>query len=386
MPRPKVYVTLENALAIYQYFANALHNKRLFPPASKAHHHAAQAFAQLPNLTDSSSISKVEVAELQNWVDSHVPLEKWKRCLATLRQIRSTQKLELRSLKINEATYARLKSYADEQGLSIQDTVGQVLQRAQKIKTPLDDTVASAYDAVPIMLPAAVYEKIQQLGLSENKPAETIQHLIEAEEERLGLLTSSEGDAKPSPYLTAKTKTITEICYKAFQPIGLKNELDEIGEAIEMLYKTLLKKRLLFTKVDSALITESRSIEVAYIHYYYFASVLAKCVTRWFGTVKIYLYYSFLPETKLFFVGMPHNVEASLVVFEFLYRLFCKLKMDHKKLLGKRFKKSNLEKYSHEYVYQLALQLEYVQAWIGQEGDSAKLWRYVEKRYPFALR
>lgn len=185
MPRPKVYVTSENALAIYQYFANALHNKRLFPSASKAHHNAAQAFAQLPNLTDRPSITEAEVAALQNWVDSHVPLEKWKRCLATLRQIRSTQKLELKSLKLNEATYARLKTYADKQGLSIQDTVGQILQQAQKIKTSLDDSQTSAHDTVPILLPAAVYEKLQQLGLSVKKPTEIIQHLIEAEEERL---------------------------------------------------------------------------------------------------------------------------------------------------------------------------------------------------------
>lgn len=65
MPKPKIYVTPENAVAIYQYFANALHNKRLFPPISKAHHNAAQAFAQLPNLADNLSITEAGVAALQ---------------------------------------------------------------------------------------------------------------------------------------------------------------------------------------------------------------------------------------------------------------------------------------------------------------------------------
>ena len=68
---------------------------------------------------DVDIISVAFKASLQEWIYAYVSQSKWQRCLATLRQIRSNHRHEVKSIKLSKETYALLKNYADCLQLSI---------------------------------------------------------------------------------------------------------------------------------------------------------------------------------------------------------------------------------------------------------------------------
>lgn len=120
MSRPKVLVNKDNAEKIYQYFSKSIFEKRLFKDESTQSIEGKKEFLELGkdfNLAEESQ------KMLQDWIDEYVPIEKWARCLATMRQIRSTRKHNVRSIKLDMETYTILKNYSDHLQISIQETI-----------------------------------------------------------------------------------------------------------------------------------------------------------------------------------------------------------------------------------------------------------------------
>lgn len=377
----------ENAREIYNYFAKSLFEKRLFEHQPEERQKAQEALSHLESPYDANDINTLCV-ELKSWVDAYVSSDKWKRCLATLRQIKSCQKHDVKSIKLNSEIYNRLKEYAEQNNLSIQKAICDVVNfkvynQDSNQKSPKTEVAKNSLnDGSNLTLNPSNMTYIQQWSKErESTPELVLAYLIEQEAERLLLLKEDSwiDENKSSPHL----KIITELCFQSLGALNHENEISQVKSNIEELYKILLKKKLLSTKTNSPSIVESRRISVTHTHYYYFASVLAKYVARWFGTFDIYLNVGFCPEQAVMFIGMPSNVAVSETVFELLYKLFCQMKSNYKR--DDKPKKSKKDNLIDMYLYRLAQQLEYTKAWIGDEKDFSHLFDYVKKKYPYAL-
>lgn len=125
MSRPKVLVNKDNAEKIYQYFSKAIFEKRLFNDDSAKSIVGKDYFLKLGKDFDLTEESQ---KLLQSWVDEYVPIEKWTRCLATLRQIRSSRKHNVKSVKLDMETYALLKNYSDHLKISIPKTISKAIK------------------------------------------------------------------------------------------------------------------------------------------------------------------------------------------------------------------------------------------------------------------
>jgi hypothetical protein len=162
-------------------------------------------------------------------------------------------------------------------------------------------------------------------------------HLIEQEVERLILLNYADEASDYEIQYYSKLKEITELCIASFIQLSSESEMFHVICALENLHKTLLKKEILSVKVDPISIIDSCRIDVAH---YYFARILAKYTTRWFGTFDLYMNVGLCPEQTVMFIGMLNNVNVSTTVFELLYCLFCQIKLNHKKTFGAKIKGS----------------------------------------------
>ena len=120
MSRPKVLVNKDNAEKIYQYFSKSISEKRLFKDESAKSIEGKKEFLELGK---NFNLAKKSQKMLQDWIDKYVPIEKWRRCLATMRQIRSTRKYNMKSIKLDIETYTILKNYSDHLQTSIQETI-----------------------------------------------------------------------------------------------------------------------------------------------------------------------------------------------------------------------------------------------------------------------
>ncbi len=156
MSRIRVMINNANAKEIYQYFAKALHEKRIFEDDPKKLTEAQQSFLQITPTHDADINSPVLKASLQEWIDAYVSQSKWQRCLATLRQIRSNHRNEVKSVKLSKETYALLKSYADCLQLSIPQAIHvavepllqdlQVMQLPEETSTALDPELSNQHE------------------------------------------------------------------------------------------------------------------------------------------------------------------------------------------------------------------------------------------------
>ncbi len=61
---------------------------------------------------------------------TYIPPDKWQRCLATLRQIRSNQKHGVKFVKLSKETYAMLKKHADKRKISLQKALDDAIKLA----------------------------------------------------------------------------------------------------------------------------------------------------------------------------------------------------------------------------------------------------------------
>jgi hypothetical protein len=238
-----------------------------------------------------------------------------------------------------------------------------------------------------VTLPSISYEKIKQWSEDRKMTPESIlTYLIDQEEERLLLLKDTEEPSTHDGQRSCKIKEITELCTVAFNQINHESEMFQVISAVEDLYKDLLKKGILSAKVDPTSIMDSRRIDVPQENYYYFGGALAKYVSRWFGTFDLYMNLKFCPEERVMFFGMPNNVNASAVVFELLYRLFCQTKTDYKRAIGTKAKTSEKNNLTNLHLSRLSEQLEYVKAYIGDQADFKHLCQYGDKKYAYAMR
>lgn len=133
MSRARIAITQENAKHIYQYFGKAIQEKRIFADDLGKLAEAKRAFYELASTYD-ENVESSDLQRLQSWVNTYVPFDKWKRCLATLRQIRSNKRHAVRSLKLNCETYELLKNYASYCQINMQ--------------TALYNTIKPLYDQV----------------------------------------------------------------------------------------------------------------------------------------------------------------------------------------------------------------------------------------------
>ena len=250
-------------------------------------------------------------------------------------------------------------------------------------------SVSNGNSAITITLPSPVYEKIKRWS-DERKttPESVLTYLIEQETERLFLLKYIGASSGHETQRYSKLKEITELCTASLSQLNHDSEMFHVICAVEDLCKTLLKKGILSTKVDPSSIIDSRCIDVAQANYYCFAGVLAKYTARWFGTFNLYMNVGFCSEQKVMFIGMPNNAIVSATVFELLYRLFCQIKSSYTKTFGlkSKIKESEKKNLTDMHLYRLSQQLEYVEAWIGDEDAFKYLFYYVEEYYSFALR
>lgn len=138
MPRKTVRVRPQNAKQIYAYFAKALQEKRIFEKNEEEWNCAHDAFTRIKSTHDDSIDPIYYLKSLQNWIDCYVPLKKWQRCLATLRQIKSNKQNCVQSIKLNKETYTLLKNYADLNALTIQEAIHHALTSI-KVDVPLKE-------------------------------------------------------------------------------------------------------------------------------------------------------------------------------------------------------------------------------------------------------
>lgn len=130
MSRVRAGVTEENAAEVHQYFLQAIQERRIFEDDFDKLTKAAQAIVKLTPIRDANSDVAVFKTVLQLWVDTYVPPDKWQRCLATLRQIRSNQKHGVKSVKLSKETYAMLRKHADKHKISLQKALDDAIKLA----------------------------------------------------------------------------------------------------------------------------------------------------------------------------------------------------------------------------------------------------------------
>jgi hypothetical protein len=136
MSRPKILVNKDNAEKIYQYFSKAIFEERLFKDASIKSIEGKNDFLKFGKNFDLTEESQ---KLLQSWIDKHVPVEKWTRCLATLRQIRSSRKHNVKSVKLDRETYALLKNCSDQLQISISETISKAIKPLWEERAKNDD-------------------------------------------------------------------------------------------------------------------------------------------------------------------------------------------------------------------------------------------------------
>lgn len=161
MSRAKVLINDGNVREIYQYFAKALHEKRIFKHDTQTLTKARQAFLTVASAYDKKAESLEFKEILQEWIDTYVPQSKWQRCLATLRQLRSNQRHEVKSVKLNKETYMILKSYAEYLDLSLPQAIHQAIAPLLKEL----QVTQSAEDVSSILVPAVSNQHTIQLKL-----------------------------------------------------------------------------------------------------------------------------------------------------------------------------------------------------------------------------
>lgn len=137
MLRTKTVITKKNAKDVYQYFLQAIQKRRIFEDDLEKLTEAEQGLLWLAATQDANGSTADFGTGLQRWVDTYIPLDKWRRCLATLRQTRSNQKHGIKSIKLNKEAYTILKNYADSHNISLQQALEDAIkQLPQQNKFP----------------------------------------------------------------------------------------------------------------------------------------------------------------------------------------------------------------------------------------------------------
>jgi macrodomain Ter protein organizer (MatP/YcbG family) len=135
MARPKEGVTPKNFIHVQNYFSRAFRFDRLrglgWFESGDNYYDAKEAYTKLqyPNWdkNDAKSLDK-RCQTLQKWIDTHIPNEKWQRCLLTIRQAKSRKKLKLRQLNLKYNVYLNVKILAEKKGVTMNALIEQLVE------------------------------------------------------------------------------------------------------------------------------------------------------------------------------------------------------------------------------------------------------------------
>lgn len=211
--------------------------------------------------------------------------------------------------------------------------------------------------------------------------------LINDEIERQRLLEIFDKLDKKEQKITAPSQKIAKICNKHLSALDHECESFAIRKAIESLHKDLLKQKIIFVNARKGDVMESKVLKTARVDYYWYASILAKRIAIWFGTLEVYLWHElFYPMSEVLFVGMPTNVEVSYQVFSHLYKLLKKTKAAYKKEAGNWGSKNEMAERINRYMYNFAQELDHTRAYIENDNYDKLLYEYADKKYAYAMR
>lgn len=211
--------------------------------------------------------------------------------------------------------------------------------------------------------------------------------LLDDEIERQRLFGISAELAQEDSRQTAPSRKIAKICNQHLSVLDHESESSAMRRAIENLYNDLLQLNVLSVNSREGQIVESQRLKTSRVAYYWYASILAKRIAMWFGTLDVYLHHELLyPESEVVFVGMPANVEVSYQVFTHLYKLFKKAKTAYKRGAGSWGSKSEMEEEASRHMYKFAQELDYTQAFIENDDCNKHLYDYADNQFRWAMR
>ena len=127
--------------------------------------------------------------------------------------------------------------------------------------------------------------------------------LIDDEIERHRLLKISDEIGKEGSKETAPSQKITKVCKKHLSVLDHESESFAIRKAIETLHADLLRQKIISVNTRERCIVESQRFETDRMAYYWYAGVLAKRTSMWFGGLDVYLWHELLhPYSEVLFV------------------------------------------------------------------------------------
>lgn len=239
-----------------------------------------------------------------------------------------------------------------------------------------------------VSLKSDIQQKAEELANTMGISFDTLfATLVNDEIERQRLLEISDKLDKEKSTETVPSQKIAKICKKHLSILNHNSESYTIRESIENLYQDLLHQKLLFVNTREGCIVESKRLKTAHVDYYWYAGVLAKRISMWFGTLDIYLWHEmFHPFSEVLFVGMPTNVEVCYQVFLHLYQLFKKTKATYKKNAGNWGTKKEMGDEANNYMSKFAQELDHTHAYIENDDYDKLLYDYANKNFAYTMR
>jgi hypothetical protein len=211
--------------------------------------------------------------------------------------------------------------------------------------------------------------------------------LLDEEIERQRLLEIFKDPVSSKIQAEVPVQNIIKICNKHLANINHESESITFIKAIESLYRELLKLNLLSVNSRKKHIVESYGMRTEKVDYYWYAGVLAKNISMWFGTHSIYLFHPIIcTNYEMIFIGMPNNVEVCNQLYLRFYKLFKKMKLQYKKDAGSRWgSRRDIEEEVGKYMSKFAQKIAYAQAFIENEDHNKHLYDYALEKYPWAM-
>ena len=243
-------------------------------------------------------------------------------------------------------------------------------------------------DNVVTFLKIETHQKLihwaKQSGVS---PDAFLNILLNDEIERQRLLGISAEIAQEESQQTVPSQKIAKICQKHLSVLDYESESSAMRKAVENLYNDLLQYNLLSVNSREGQIVESERLKTSRVAYYWYAGILSKRISMWFGTHDVYLFHDLIyPMSEVVFVGMPTNVEVCYQVFTHLYKLFKKAKTAYKSDAGNWGSKSEMEEEANRHMYKFAQELDHTQALIENDNYNKHVYDYARAKFAWAMR
>ncbi|WP_192485314.1 MULTISPECIES: DUF7168 domain-containing protein [Cysteiniphilum] len=352
-----------------------------------------------------------ETEALNNFIKEHLDADDFKRVRNAVYQREYHKKHTPYNFKVTDKdTIKALQSLKGELGNpSNEEMINQLIKNYQKTKDSAPVPPIESKPPIKIVTKhvSGTTETTNETQLS----AENISQLTELAQKNdtdsntlLGILLENEAsniDAleymdKPSHredqlrrYFKGDMRKLELAIAESFCDVDSKSDISAISHAINKLVKKIAHDRSITQYNKSAQIIETDKVKVDKNKYYYYGSLLAKCVSVWLNTQEIYfepgMYHH---EHAVMFIGMPYNAQLSKMLFDYLYQLFSEIREQHHKSLHHRLTPRNKTLRCNQFMYSFAKQLEYLDAYIGMgtETDHKALCDYEDKHYRFLNR